>query len=65
MTRAEAYPIITREVGRIIGDQARDDPAVSAYLIARSALLVVRGRHGPARAAAMAYKLADELATTP
>ena len=38
------------------------EPTVTAYMVARAALLEVRAKHGAHRAAELAYKLADEFA---
>lgn len=45
-------------------EERGNDPAPVAYRIARAALLIVRGVKGGQEAAGMAYRLADELATT-
>ena len=59
---ANAYAAITREVGDLIDKHVENDPTVAAYMIARASLLTVRALRGPARAAELAYAIADEFA---
>lgn len=57
-----SYAEITKAVGDLIDHHVENDPTVTAYMVARVALLNVRGLRGAGRAAELAYKLADELA---
>ena len=57
---AAAYARITREVQALIAANSDNDLDRAAYMVARAALLTVRGRRD---AASKAYALADELAT--
>ena len=62
---AHVYANITREVQNIVDrydNQA--EPDVAAYMIMRAAMLNVRGRRSAADASALAYRLADEIATS-
>ena len=57
------YSRVVRLVDETIAAQApATDPTVSAYMVARAALLHVRALRGAHRAAELAYKLADEFA---
>jgi hypothetical protein len=56
-----AYAEIVKAVNEIISRFLYgSDPSAIAYMIARAALLVVRGRHGASNAADLAQRLADE-----
>lgn len=62
---AGAYAEISRrvtELGR--QHQVGNDATVALYMIARAALLQVRGLRGHTNAAELAYKIADELSTS-
>jgi len=62
---AHVYANITREVLHIVDrydNQA--EPDVAAYMVMRAALLSIRGRRSAADTSALAYRLADEFATT-
>ncbi|MFZ5667946.1 MAG: hypothetical protein ACOY4K_00480 [Pseudomonadota bacterium] len=61
---AASYARITAAVEALVRSERGNDPAPVAYRIARAALLIVRGVKGGQEAAGMAYRLADELATT-
>lgn len=60
--RASSYTEIVGEVGALIERHVENDPTVTAYMVARAALLEVRGIRGAGRAGELAYALADELA---
>ena len=62
MSRATTYAEITQSVDDLISHHVENDPTVSAYLIARAALIQVRGMRGSAKAAELGYRLADEFA---
>lgn len=62
---AAAYAQITAEVQRLIDEYAENDIERAAYMVARASLVVINSRRGGARAAEVAYKLADEFAIGP
>lgn len=63
MTAPTTYAEIVGAVRRLIAHhQIGNDATVSAYMVARAALLEVRACRGADRAAELAYKLADEFA---
>lgn len=59
--RAQSYAEITKAVERLVDHHVENDPTVAAYMIARAAILQVRGLRGSEAAAALAYKIADEM----
>lgn len=61
---ASVYAQIVGEVRQIIARHSENDPTVCAYMVMRVAALDVRGLRGDARAAELAYAIADELAGT-
>lgn len=58
---ATVYSAITKAVDKLVIEHAENDPDRAAYLVARAALVGVRGRSGPKRAFDMAAGLGDEL----
>lgn len=61
---ASTYAEVVKAVSLMVaGDRFDADPTVIAYMVARAALLWVRGRQGNQNAGAMAYRLADEIST--
>ena len=61
--KASSYAEITGSVDGLISHHVENDATVTAYLIARAALLQIRGIRGAGRAAEIAYRLADEFAS--
>lgn len=62
---AGAYAAATRIVDRAISNDLCDvDETVAAYMVMRAALLYISAKRGSERAAELAYKLADEWATS-
>lgn len=62
MTRAETYAEIAKDVDSLLTKYVENEPTVTAYMIARVALLQVRGIQGASHAAELAYSLADQFA---
>lgn len=62
--RADAYARVVDAVDWIVACRTADtdDPTVTAYMIARAALLQVRALRSAEKAAELAYRLADEFA---
>lgn len=58
-----AYAEVIKAVDEMIYAAGGNDPTVIAYMVARAGLLAIRHMRGGQRAAELAYKLADELAT--
>ena len=61
---AKTYAAVTKAVDELIRRlPAENDPARVAYMVARAALLHVKGVRGAEGASETAYRLADEFAT--
>lgn len=61
MTPAASYALISREVDALVAKASENDPDRAAYMVARAALLTVRGRRGEKAAAEVAFRLGDEM----
>lgn len=57
-----SYAEINKAVEDLIDKHVENDPTVTAYMIARAAVLQVRGLRGPGKAGKIAYRIADEMA---
>lgn len=57
-----SYAEINKAVEDLIDKHVENDPTVTAYMIARSAVLQVRGLRGAEKAGELAYRIADEMA---
>ncbi len=65
MTAARQYAEVSSGVAEMIARISDgNDPDRTIYLVARAALLLARERRGDAGAAELAYRIADEFATT-
>lgn len=62
MSATTSYAEINRAVAELIDKHVENDPTVTAYMIARAAVLQVRGLRGSVRAGELAYRIADEMA---
>ncbi len=58
---ANSYAQITAAVANLIARHSGNDLQRAAYMVARSAILIIRTTRGPAAAAEQAYRLGDEM----
>lgn len=61
---SNTYADVHRTIRRAVEDHSTQQKEVVAYMFMRAAVLLVADDRGRQNAAALAYKLADEMATT-